>query len=143
MTQEKLKSLLTYDPTTGHWSWIASGKVAGYLNHGYRNIMVEGKNYRGARLAFLYMTGSFPTKQVDHINRNRSDDRWENLRECDNSQNNQNKPSKNFCKIYNGTYVVYLDVKGKRIHIGTFKTEQEAFNKAKEAKQKYHGEFAN
>ena len=49
---------------------------------GYRQIEIDFKLFRGGRLAWLYMTGSFPPDGmfVDHANGNRADDRWENLR---------------------------------------------------------------
>lgn len=141
---------MDYSPDTGEWFWkqtrngkATKNKQAGYLINGYRSIMVEGYNYQSSRLAVLWMTGRFPNEQVDHINGKRDDDRWLNLRECSNAQNNQNRPSKNYCKIHNGTYVVYIDSFGKRIHIGTFKTEPEAKEAAKQAKNNYHRDFAN
>lgn len=150
LTHERLTELLDYDPSSGRFIWKQSsnpkqkvGHTAGYLSHGYRIIMIEGKNYRGARLAFLYMTGEFPPNQVDHINGKRDDDSWCNLRLATNGENNQNKPSKNYCKIHNGTYLVYIDVNGQRIYLGTFKTESSAKEAANSAKEKYHGRFAN
>lgn len=64
ITQERLKELLTYDPATGEFRWIVSrgpnraGNSAGCIDKaGYRIIEIDGKAYRAARLAFLYMTG--------------------------------------------------------------------------------------
>lgn len=50
--------------------------------------------YLAHRLAFLYMTGAFPTNQVDHINRVRNDNRFINLREVLPSDNSKNRSPK-------------------------------------------------
>ena len=101
LTQERLKELLGYDPETGVFIWkvantnrIRVGGVAGYLHHsGYLNISINGKTYQSHRLAFLYMEGYLPENDVDHIDRNRSNNKWKNLREVSRSCNLRN------CKI--------------------------------------------
>ena len=47
---------------------------------GYVRINVDGTKCRAHRLAYLYMTGEWPPKLMDHINRVKSDNRWANLR---------------------------------------------------------------
>ena len=98
LTQEKLKSLLTYVPETGQFFWNESGKgreeslIAGtLLATGYTHIMIEGERYVAHRLAWLYMTGFFPKEELDHIDRNKSNDAWVNLREATRSQNAMNQ----------------------------------------------------
>lgn len=89
LTAGRLKELLTYDPETGVFIWrgwrsgsAVAGSVAGSLHSdGYVCIKIGRCLYRAHRLAFLYMTGSRPIGQVDHINMNRADNRWCNLRE--------------------------------------------------------------
>src|SRR4029434_9631151 len=96
LTAERLREVLTYDPESGLFLWnittsnrVRAGDIAGNTeNHyGYRRIGIDGKLYRGARLAWLYMKGEWPPGRVDHKNRNRIDDRWENLRLCTHAQN--------------------------------------------------------
>lgn len=99
LTQERLKELLSYDPDIGVFVWVKAntnrvkvGDVAGHPDkqHGYRLIGIDGRIYHAARLAFLYMTGEMPDN-VDHRNRDRGDDRWENLRAATRSQNQMNR----------------------------------------------------
>jgi hypothetical protein len=98
LTQLHLKKIISYDKATGDFTWLISrggkaknGVKAGYLKpSGYIVIMIDNKNYPAHRLAFLYETGSLPENEVDHINRIKSDNRWENLRECTRFQNMMN-----------------------------------------------------
>lgn len=98
LNQEKLRKLLNYDPNTGEFTWrhkvlqsrMLIGSRAGCINaHGYWKIKIEGKVYSAHRLAWLYTYGYMPTI-IDHINRNKVDNRIENLRECSISQNSHN-----------------------------------------------------
>jgi len=99
LTQSELKELLHYDPETGVFTWLVrngsgveAGDVAGTLTlRGYWSIRYRRRSYRAHRLAFLYMTGSFPTLDVDHINGARGDNRWCNLREVTSRQNARNR----------------------------------------------------
>ena len=84
---------------------------------------------------------------ADHINHNILDHRLCNLRKCTHAQNQMNR--KVFCKKiskYLGVsiYIVAtITVNGKSIHLGHFKTEEDAAHAYDEAAKKYHGEFAN
>lgn len=100
LTQEQLHALLTYDPTTGDFFWKTSGrgrrditKPAGTVNKttGYVHIMMNGKRHQAHRLAWLWMTGSFPALDIDHIDHVRANNRWSNLREVDNAENQKNQ----------------------------------------------------
>jgi hypothetical protein len=57
---------------------------------GYCRIGIDGCLYRSSRLAVLYMTGEWPKAEIDHVNCNKADDRWENLREATHAQNQRN-----------------------------------------------------
>jgi len=98
LTQQRLKEVLDYDPETGVFIWKAStsgrevvGSVAGAPNWaGYWRIGMDSHRYKAHRLAFLWMEGHFPDADVDHINGNRSDNRWQNLRPASRTINMQN-----------------------------------------------------
>lgn len=92
ITQEQLKLVLHYDPLTGLWTRLISpwkGKRVVSKSTRYPETMLFGKRYRLHRLAFLYMTGKIPD-QVDHIDRDKHNCTWSNLREADNHTNQSN-----------------------------------------------------
>jgi len=99
ITQERLKELFYYSPETGLITRIKKtsnrvsvGDIAGCVDSkGYVSIGVYGKTFRAHRLAFMYMTGSWPN-HVDHINGIKADNRWDNLRSVTNKENHKNMP---------------------------------------------------
>jgi len=101
--ESDLRSMLSYDAETGKFTWLVTvnsqggqrkpGDVAGFVNdQGYRIIGCRGKVLRAHRLAYFYMTGKWPPRGVDmdHLNGDRDDNRWSNLRICTRSENNLN-----------------------------------------------------
>ena len=89
---------LEYNPDTGIFKWridvskrIKTGSVAGSDSHGYIDIVYKRKHYLAHRLAWFIMTGEIPYI-IDHINRDKKDNRIANLRNVDQSINNLNKP---------------------------------------------------
>jgi hypothetical protein len=99
ITQEKLKNILDYNPETGLFTWkekiakkIIVGETAGSLNkHGYVCIKIQKFRYSAHRLAWLYVYGSFPSGEIDHINRIKTDNKISNLRDATPSQNCRNR----------------------------------------------------
>jgi len=97
LTQSYLKSILNYDPDTGAFNWLSTGKgkrlnlLCGKSDRfGYQIIGIQRKYYKAHRLAFLYMTGDFPLYQVDHIDGDRANNSWGNLRDVTQSENQRN-----------------------------------------------------
>lgn len=89
-------------------------------------------------------------KGVDHINRKRNDNRKENLRKATEKENARNRglQSNNtsgftgvFKKINSKSisWYAYIKVNGKNIHLGSFKTIEEAIKTRLEAELKYFG----
>ncbi len=155
LTQEVLKSLLTYDPETGNFFWsvksgrkIRTGRLAGNRNcNGYLVVGVKGKKYMCHRLAWLYVYGKWPTHLIDHINRVRTDNRISNLREVLPVQNSQNRnPDPKNKSGLRGVCWGKKEKKwrsqikhaGEKIHLGVFDDKFEAYAAYLEAARKYH-----
>ena len=90
LTQERLKELFIYDKLTGlftraidkHYN-AKKGDVCNCTHKDGRILInVDGKLYQAHRLIWLYVYGYLPEDglDIDHINRNRSDNRLKNLR---------------------------------------------------------------
>jgi hypothetical protein len=155
----RLREVLDYNAETGVFLWKvatssrnAVGSPAGAINNvGYRVICVDGKNYLAHRLAWLYVHGVWPEHEIDHINRDRADNRLINLRQATKSQNmvNGNTRSDNKSGYKGVTWhkgsqkwraVVQKD--GKQYQIGMFTDIEEAAKAYAEFAAKLHGEFA-
>lgn len=100
LTQERLRELLHYDPETGVFTNLVSrcrareGQVVGtWSAKGYLACEIDGRSYRMNRLAWLYVTGERPLHpyQVDHVDLNKSNNAWCNLRLVTNKQNTENR----------------------------------------------------
>lgn len=148
-TQERLKELFSYNPDTGLFTRLVTtsfgnypGDIAGYEDkHGYVQICVDYKLCRAHRLAWLYMTGNWPTKQIDHINRIKNDNRFVNLRDVSNKENSLNKgPQSARSTLRAGSKNTYpgvskknsgwrarITVDGVRVDLGVFQTEELAY----------------
>lgn len=94
----RLKQTVAYDPATGEFTFIARrghkkpGSRAGYLNpNGYVRITACGRYAWAQQVAWYFITGAWPTKEVDHENGVRHDNRAENLREATQTQNHYNR----------------------------------------------------
>lgn len=156
LTQKHLLELMTYEPETGRFVWKElnrknrqSGREAGTTNSdGYRVISIAGKGYKAHRLAWLAHYGAFPEKEIDHINRDKSDNRVCNLRLADHAQNLQNLAAPrsdnksgflgvSFAKSAN-KWRATIKVKGKQTNIGLFESPEKASDAYIAAKRQVH-----
>ncbi len=144
INQEHLKDLLHYDPETGVFKWkdtfgwkAKRGTIAGGINgSGYIYIRLKRKKYRAHRLAWLYTYGKFPEDQIDHINRDKTDNRLVNLRAVSGKENSRNQfiPTNNT----SGHIGVSWHTKNNRwrvsvskVYYGSFECKSDAIAKAK------------
>ena len=157
ITQYELHKQVYYDPVTGWFIWKISkrgrknGRIGCVCPSGYRQVSVNKAKYLEHRLAWFYMTGEWP-HMIDHINRNRADNRWNNLRLASNSQNIANsRVYKTNTSGYRGVifeknrqkYRASIMINGKRNYLGRFDDLDEAYIEYVKASQKHFGEFAN
>lgn len=158
ITQEELQSKFNYDVNTGiftrkyTYKKLLAGTEAGCKDSdGYIIISFTNKQYKAHRLAWLYVYGEFPKYNLDHINGNPADNRICNLREANESQNGFNR--KLGCNNTSGYKGVTFDKNSKKWqatvtidkklkYLGQFESLELAALVAKEARIKYHGEFA-
>jgi hypothetical protein len=142
LIQERLLQVLDYNPETGVFTrrlkqmGTAQGKISGSItSHGYLVTSVDNRLYSCHRLAWLYMTGNWPQGHIDHINGNRSDNRFENLRDVTQQQNIQNQRKAQKSNKSTGILGVFKNGSGfaarishnnTKIYLGTFKTIEEA-----------------
>lgn len=156
LTQDQLKEVLHYCPETGVFTWlnVRKGQTAGYLirkqeGKHYLQIRIRKDRYLVHRLAFLYMTGSFPDGQVDHINGCGTDNRWSNLRDVPSIDNTRNRrlPCTNKSGVIGvrwsasaNRWLAQISDKGKQIHLGSFccKEDAVAARKTAELELGYH-----
>lgn len=155
LTAERLRELLDYDAESGELRWrrwkngVRRGRAAGcYCKR--RNciiIGIEKRIYLAHRLAWLWVHGSWPAEQIDHINGNSADNRLINLRDVPRSVNMQNrrKPAKHnrsgvlgVRQRENGRWSAELRVNRRSIHLGRFNTKQDAYAAYLEAKRRLH-----
>ena len=151
ITQEQLKERLTYKNGKLYWSLKKNNFLlsrAGCLrNTGYWAIRFNKKLYQEHNLVWLYFNGVMLPGNIDHINRNRIDNRISNLRIATRSQNNMNKTiQSNNTSGYTGVYkrkdtgkwTCYIGkdkkfkngklIKSGRVYLGCFETKEEAVN---------------
>lgn len=154
LTFDRLRELLIYEPETGLFKWrvrranlYKPGDIAGGLcKKGYVRILVDNNKQRANRLAWFYMTGEWPQLIVDHINRVRHDNRWENLRLATHSENQQNSdgPRRGNSSGYRGVSMNYKGWKacitkdGVHHYLGTFHTPELAYSAYQAARARLH-----
>lgn len=161
LTAEHLRRVLLYDPFTGLWKWREGGKgkpkepdwwagtLGGKLGHQYLSISINRLPYYVHRLAFLYMTGSWPKPEADHIDGDRLNNRWANLRQATVSQNRQNRGrlphnTTGFRGVYrheDGAFVARIKIGDKRLNLGSFSTPKEASKAYEAAAAEHFGEY--
>ena len=160
LTAERLRYLMRYMPENGQFIRISrsgvgahslSERPAGTITRkGYREIRVDGKLYYAHRLAWLFMTSCWPSAFVDHIDLNKDNNSWYNLREATNSQNGANRSLyknnvsglKGVHQTEYGRYVAQIRKDGTVRYIGTYDTRELANAAYEKAALELHGEFA-
>lgn len=142
-------NMMKYNPNTGEFT--KNGRVIGHRGKtGHLYVHFEGRTQHAARVAFILMGESLP-ETVDHIDRDPTNNRWENLRAATYQQNQYNKKGcRNSTSRYKGVsftkaknlWRACIQIDGKTKHLGYFKCETGAalcYNKfAKELHKEFY-----
>lgn len=159
LTAARLRALLHYDPETGIFTWVQPtgrrvkpGQIAGSATGaGYLLIAVDGCRTYAHRLAWLYMTGEWPEREIDHKDLNPSNNIWNNLRVATSGQNkaNQRIPVTNSSGFKGVSWskkdkiwTAYITVGGKHRYLGGFHDPRLAARAYEQAAARHYGEFA-
>jgi len=159
ITHAELTCLLYYDRETGNFYWrvnrygVSKGDLAGSVDsrNKYRRIKINERLYLAHRLAWFYVSGQWPINEIDHIDRNRSNNRICNLREATHAENMMNKPAYKNSKtgikgVYwhkqHKKYAATIQTRGVTKHIGLYVSIESAALARKQASQKIHKQFA-
>ena len=155
VTQERLKHLLHYEPTTGTFTWRnptgrkhKPGDIVFSVGcGGYVRVGIDKRRYLAHRLAWLYVYGVFPDLEVDHINQIKTDNRIQNLRLATRMQNAQNvrMRSNNKSNVKGVSWDAdrqrwraQINIDGKRRYLGLFDTIESAGQAYAVAAGKHH-----
>lgn len=160
-----VRSILHYDPETGVFTWRRradrsarwntryAGTPAGTVSGSTRYRFIEIRRpYPAHRLAWLYMTGRWPEEQIDHVNRDRSDNRFANLTCASNAENARNRGAqsnnrssghRNISRHFDGRWRVRVRADGRDHHVGCYHSLADAIAAQRRAVEMFHGPFAD
>lgn len=154
LTQERLKSIYIYDSETGIFtnrinicgSGFADDISGSFRPDGYGTICINRKKYLVHRLAWLYVNGYMPENNIDHIDRDPTNNKISNLREVSQGCNMRNrKKLKNNSSGVSGVswnksrdiWVSTIRAGGKHRHLGYFKIFKDAVTARWKAEVEY------
>ncbi len=170
---EVLRQLLRYEPDTGKLFWkerplgmfgtkracstwnaryAGNEALIGDNGVGYRVGRIFDRPFLAHRVIWAIYFGQWPESQIDHINRDRADNRLENLRSATPAQNQFNQPKQSnntsgfkgvFFDKRRGSWFAAIREKGRNIHLGTFECPLAAAKAYDCAARERHGEFAH
>jgi HNH endonuclease len=157
LTQEKLKTLLQYDPDTGVLIWrtkpsrgVKAGRIAGTpTSEGYIALQINKQKMYAHRAIWLYVHGVWPSEEIDHINRIRNDNRLCNLRLANRLENSHNTRKHDKSLLghkgvawhnRNKKWQVQMRFCGKSYYVGQFLNLQDAIQARLQAETKLYAD---
>lgn len=160
LTQEECLELFDYDAETGILRWkyqphprIEVGSRAGYINNGYWQVELFGMRFKAHRIIWVMHFGNIPEDTlIDHIDSCGLNNRLDNLRlataqeNCRNVRKRANTTSrfKGVSKASRGDkWVAQIQIDGKNHWLGTYNTEQDAYDAYCEIGRRIFGVFWN
>lgn len=150
----RVKELLLYETETGQLKWkarkgkVLAGSVAGYASkNGYVQVTIDHHHCLAHRLVWAIVYGEWPSRQIDHIDRNPQNNQVENLRLCTTGENQQNVD----VRAHNSTgvtgvyflqhskkWLAQITADGKTHHLGRFSNKEAAVVARKKAEIQLH-----
>lgn len=139
ITQKKIKRLFVYSKKTGQFisrcyrGNLKPGDVAGCKSNGYTTLCIDSVQHSAHRLAYLYVCGRMPNGVVDHRDRNRGNNSWDNLRvvSCAKNMQNQNlraanKTGYNGVGVCKNRFVASATIQSVSVNLGSHLTALDA-----------------
>lgn len=135
------------------WNTKFSSRIAGsFTNTGHRVICLDYERYLIHRVVWKMIFGTEPPPQIDHKNVDPSDNRLENIRTANDTQNRRNsRVSKNNSSGFKGVhfaarqrkFIARIHINKIQIHIGTFDDPRKAHEAYCAAARVHFGEYWN
>lgn len=160
ITHKEVIELIAYDRITGSFTWKIdasshrrAGSSAGYYHNGYLLIKIKGVLYQAHRIAWFYVTGFWPANTIDHRDRNRSNNAFDNLREATMLDQSANKSKRKSKSGFRGVYKIgnnnriskqwaaRIQYNGKVRYLGYFDNPEDAAKVRDLEARKIFGEF--
>lgn len=155
---ERAKLFLSYDADTGYFHWkirpngrTNMGVPAGHIDSkGHRQIHVCKEFVLAHRLAWYFVHGEWPPSDIDHIDRNKDNNRIANLRQATRQQNIWNAGPKRTNKSGHkgvvwhkavGKWYASIRRDGRQEYLGVFPNLEDAVAAYEGAAKETHGEF--
>lgn len=138
-TAASVAQRVSYDPLTGVITHVAGPKAGQSAvvkeGDGYTSVFLDGFRFKSHRIAWLLSHGEWPSGMIDHINRDRSDNRLLNLRVVERAENAKNAKMRTDNKSghkgvswhargkkWRACYVV----SGKQVYLGLYANKDDA-----------------
>lgn len=155
LTPERARERLSYNKETGDLTWL-SGRRAGYKAGGfhrsseYNRVNIDGVYHQAHIVAWMIATGSRPADQIDHLDLDKTNNRWSNLRPATRSQNAANRAAhrnklfhlKGAYQRRDGNWFSSITAGGKQYFLGYHPSGELAHAAYAKAANDLHGEFA-
>lgn len=153
---ELLRASIAYDAETGVFTRLVrsgncrAGSPLGSLRaNGYLTVSYQNQHRLAHRMAWLMQTGCEPTNDIDHIDGDRTNNRWSNLRAATRGENMQNERHARASNLSSGLlgvswskaarkWAAGIKINGKKRHLGLFDDKQAAHAVYLEAKREIH-----